>query len=125
MPDRTPAEQEAYELGREHAIAQASWVIDGHTAHEAIVRVIALLDDGDDIADYLPARPNLSGEWADHLTPRRLYEEITGRDAHSDATWNQDAYQAALESLCEAYEEGVDDHFYQECERVLRAALAD
>jgi hypothetical protein len=118
------AELAAYQRGVQDAIAAASWVIDGNTKREAVAYVVGLLDAGDPAADdYLPARPNLSGEWADELTPGRLFEEVTGHDAHAEATFNQDAYQAVLEPICQAYEAGVDDTFSDECERVLRAAL--
>jgi len=123
-PDQEKWRAEALELGRDHGRAAASWVIDGNTDHEHIVRMVRMLDDGDPGYDiHLPARPNLSGEWADELTPAKLFEQITGLDAHAEATFNQDAYQTVLEELCTAYEDGVSETFQTECERILRAAL--
>jgi hypothetical protein len=127
MPDHTfttDHEREAYELGRDAAIAAASWVVDGNTSQEHIRRMVAWLDDGDPRADeFLPAMPDLSGEWADAPTPRSLFEDITGFDAHAEASFNYDAYYAVLEPICAAWEAGVDDTFMAECERILRDAL--
>jgi hypothetical protein len=110
-------EQEAYELGVEHARNAASWVIDGNTSHEAISRVVALLDEGDDLDDYLPRRPNLSGEYADELTPGELAAEITDLDS------DDPHFDELADILADAYERGVGETFEAECERILRAAL--
>jgi hypothetical protein len=110
-------EQEAYELGVEHARNAASWVIDGNTSHEAIARVVALLDEGDDLDDYLPRRPNLSGEYADELTPGELAAEITDLDS------DDPHFDELADILADAYERGVGETFEAECERILRAAL--
>jgi hypothetical protein len=109
--------QEAYALGCEHAQARASWVIDGNTPHEHIARVVALLDEGDDLDDYLPRRPNLSGEYADELTPGMLAAEITNLDS------DDPHFDELADILADAYEHGVDETFEAECERILRAAL--
>jgi len=125
---RTIHEQEAYELGVADAIAAASWVIDGNTPLEAIRRTIALLDAGDDIDPYLPATPNLSGEWADDRTPISLYEEITGNSHGIEEDNAGLAYEASVgsvvDALCDAYEEGVSSTFVSECERILREAIS-
>ncbi len=47
--------------------------------------------------------PNLSGEWADSLTPDRLFHLYAGRDAETDADGD------AVEALADAYEAGVAD----------------
>src|SRR3954453_10754134 len=88
MPDQTfttAHEREAYELGVQAAIAAASWVLDGNTPQDHIARMVAMLDAGDpEVYDFLPAMPDLSGEWADDPTPDSLYAEITG-DSYSEA----------------------------------------
>lgn len=113
---------EAFKLGQEDARASASWAADGNTSPEHIRRVLRMLADGDPQADdYLPARPDLSGEWADARTPRSLFEDITGFDAHAEATFNPDAYGECVEALCEAYEQGVTDTFEPACEAALRS----
>jgi hypothetical protein len=117
--------EEATKMGREAGIAAASWVTDGNTSREHYVRLAQMMDDGDpQLDDLLPARPNLSGEWADAPTPRSLFEDITGMDAHAESSWNCDAYQAVLEPICEAWEQGCDEAFTQECERLVREAIA-
>ena len=124
MPNRQTAhESRAYDLGAEHARATASWVTDGNTSESTVSALLEDLTNG--VYDFLPTAPNLSGEYADDLTPRRLFEDVTGMDAHAEATWNADAYHAYLEALCDAYEAGVSDTFETECERILRAALED
>jgi hypothetical protein len=111
-------EQEAYELGVEHARNAASWVIDGNTSQEHIARAVAVLDEGDPaLDDYLPRRPNLSGEYADELTPGELAAEITGLDS------DDPHFDELADILADAYERGVDETFEAECERILRAAL--
>ena len=44
---RTHAEQQAYELGCEHARNAASWTIDGNATREHYQRVLTLTDAGD------------------------------------------------------------------------------
>jgi hypothetical protein len=68
-------------------------------------------------------RRDLSGERALSQPPRSLFEDITGLDAHAEASWNYDAYQAVLGHLCDAWEAGVDETFSNECERLVRAQV--
>lgn len=114
--------EDARNLGREHGTSAASWVADGNSEEASMRRLLTMLDDGDPEADdYLPPRPTLSGEWADGMTPRSLFEYVTGFDAHAEASFNADAYNGVVDALCEAYEAGVDETFTTECERVLHA----
>lgn len=121
--------REAYALGVGAAKAQASWLVDGNTKREAIPAVLAMFDAGDPaVDDYLPATPNLSGEWADDLTPVGLYERVTG-ESHSQAEAQAGlAYEtlvgSVLDAIADAWEQGVSDTFLPECERVLREAIA-
>lgn len=110
---------EAREMGRAAGLAAASWAADGNTSADHARRVLAMLDDGDPAADdYLPAYPNLSGEWADDLTPNSLARDILGGDLDDD-------YPEASQALCDAWEDGVAETFDPECERTLRAILPD
>jgi hypothetical protein len=52
--------------------------------------------------------PNLSGEWADAATPAQLFEEVTGLDAHAEASWQHDAYTAVVDDLCAQWETAVN-----------------
>lgn len=110
---------EARELGRKHGRNAGAWAADGNTTQEHIRGVLAMFEDGDPQAfDYLPRMPNLSGEFADDLTPQRLYYEVTGAS---------DDYEAdeSTEALCDAYEEGVAETFEASCEETLRGFLSD
>lgn len=109
-------EQQAYELGCEHARNAAAWVTDGNTTQEHIARLVAMLENGDPAADqFLPVEPNLGGEWADSPTPLSIAREISG-----DKDFDHDEL---IDAMADAYENGVTDTFHPECERILRAAL--
>jgi hypothetical protein len=128
MPDhttRTTYEQTAYELGCEHARNSASWAIDGNTSQEHIARLLGMLDAGDpQVWDFLPIAPNLSGEYADDLTPNKLADDLFGHGWCPDFYAPEGEDAARMDALCDAYEEGVTDTFGFECERILRDALA-
>jgi hypothetical protein len=112
----TDHEREAYRLGVQAAEAAASWVLDGNTSQDHIARMVAMLEAGDPVAyDYLPAQPNLSGEWADAPTPLSLTTEIVGDSVDPDPI---------VDEIADAWEAGVFDTFQYECERILRDALA-
>lgn len=126
--DRTEYEREAYQRGADAALNAASWVVDGNTKRDLIPALLKMIDDGDPAMEaYLPAEPNLSGEWADDLTPTRLYEEITGRDhseSEADAGLGYETLVGReLDAIANAFEEGVSDTFMTEIERILRAAI--
>jgi hypothetical protein len=120
MPDQTYTtdhERQAYELGRDAAIAAASWVVDGSMSQDHIRRMVAWLDAGDPRVDeFLPAMPDLSGEWADAPTPLSLTTEIVGDSVDPDPI---------VDEIADAWEAGVSDTFQAECERILRDALDD
>jgi hypothetical protein len=113
--------QAARELGIEHARNVASWVADGNTDPEGIRRVLRMLEEGDPAADdYLPRRPDLSGEWADGLTPVSLFAEITGEDYVDAGLAHETLMGGPLDAMCDAYEQGVADTFQSACEAELR-----
>lgn len=108
-------EREAYKLGAEHARNAALWVTVERPDPDGIRRLISMIEDGDPEAwDYLPAMPNLSGEWADDPTPLSLARDLTSED---------DPSSELQEMLTESYEEGVRDTFVLECERHLHKML--
>ena len=116
MSDRTPHERKAYEMGRTHALNAASWIIDGGDSTEHYRRLLEMIEAGDpELYDFLPNSPNLSGEWADDLTPLRLVTEIAGDEIDPDPI---------IDALAEAFEAGVDETFMDECERLIRSALS-
>ncbi len=107
---------EARLLGRAAGRAAGAWAADGNTDAEAARQVIALSDAGDDIDQYLPRRPDLSGEWADDATPTSLLIDL-GID-------DEDPERDALLTDCsDAWEAGVDDTFVPAClAEIARAA---
>ena len=118
--DYTQEERDAFALGVEHAKNAASWTVDGNTSQEHIRRVLTMLEDGDPAVEaYLPREPNLSGEYANDLTPGILGYQIT--DLDSDAP----GFDRLVDALADAYEAGVSETFQSECERELRNALND
>lgn len=117
-----PAEAEAWRgearrRGEEAARASATWCADGNSDPEAIARLLRMLGDGDPEAEaYMPARPNLSGEFADDPTPLSLARDITGQD---------DPSADLLDAIADAYEEGVSEVFETACEEELRKHLPE
>jgi hypothetical protein len=112
--------QEARARGEDAAKAAASWVTDGNSDVAERARVLAMLRDGDPAADdYLPRRPDLSGEFADDLTPTRLFEEIIGRPPILDGLDVESKDGGTIDQIADAFEEGVSETFTQECEREL------
>lgn len=119
---RTDHELAAYQLGVQAALSAASWVTDGNTDAAHYQRVIGMIDAGDPgMEEYLPAEPNLSGEWADNPTPTSLYGDIIG---YNEDGGIDDPDGELTASLCSAWEEGVADTFMAECERLIRAAVS-
>jgi hypothetical protein len=118
----------ATEDGREAGRTAASWIIDGNATDGHYARLLRMMDDGDPaLSDYLPTRPNLSGEWDSDLTPIGLYEETTGL-VHSDeeqaaGLGYETLVGSLVDALANAWEEGASETFASECERLLREAL--
>lgn len=114
----------ARERGESAARALASWTVDGNTTPESARAVLALLDDGDPAAeDYLPRRPDLSGEFAGDETPHGLAVDVTDLDfgyteTDPSRTWKLEL----IDLLADEFESGVDDVFLDACEAELRRA---
>jgi hypothetical protein len=125
MTDLSKYEAEAHALGVEAAKSAASWCTDGNTSEEHYRRVLALMNDGDPrVEEYLPAYPDLSGEWSDSPTPQSLAADILGAD------WETHGYNAPdmipselVDAIANAWEEGVSETFEPECERLMRGAI--
>jgi hypothetical protein len=109
---------QARQLGVAHAQTAAEWSFDGRSDRAERARVLAMLRDGDPAAfDHLPAQPNLSGEFADDLTPGSLYEQIVGGDVP--------ATPELLDELAASYELGVAETFSDACEAALIEYVGD
>jgi hypothetical protein len=105
--------EDAREFGRDAARNAATWITDGNDSDESRRRKLELIEDGR--LDEIMRAPNLSGEYADDLTSARLYEQITGRDAHADMSFDADSYGPLMDSLSDAYEEGVSERVEDAC----------
>src|SRR5262245_9018693 len=113
----TDAIQEARTIGQNAAKAAASWVCDGNTDPEHIRRLLQMLADGDPESEhYLPAQPDLSGQWADDPTALSLARDVTGEE---------DPEPETIDAIADAFEEAVSETFEPACERVLRRALGE
>lgn len=116
---------QAHELGRQAGVAAGSWAADGNTDAEHARRVLAGIEDGDPIImDSLPVAPDLSGEWADGMTPARLALALGLTDDATGAVLPEDESGDILAELCDAWEESASEGCQQEAERVLRIAAA-
>lgn len=108
----TTAEEQAYALGCEHARNAASWTVDG-ASREYCARLLAMLDAGDPaVRDFLPREPDLSGEWADDLTPFALAQEV-GAEA------------SEIDVVADAYMLGVSETFEDACVAELLRVVED
>jgi hypothetical protein len=112
-------ESEAQSRGGSDARGAATWTVDGNTGWAHARKVLTMIQDGDPaVDDCLPRRPDLSGEFADELTPDRLAEEVTGQDAG-------DIEDELVDRLATAYEYGVSETFEHAVERELMLAVGD
>lgn len=103
----------AYELGKEHGMAAASWLLDGNSSREAAERLLRGLNDGDPVVlDSLPSNP-LSGEWADAPTAKDILRELGEEETDPDAQWD----------ILRDYEDGYSDGVQQGAERTARQFL--
>ena len=107
--------REASEAGADAAKSAATWTVDGNVGEAYAPTMLKMLSDGDpQVYDYLPRRPDLSGEYADDVTPLSLAREITSLE---------DPDPDLIDALADAYEAGVSETFEAACEAELRKAL--
>lgn len=119
--DTEKANQTAYEMGREAGANAASWAIDGNTTDDDLRRILTGYDDGDpEVMDSFNL-PDLSGQWADGLTPAALVTEILGTPSGADLDEN-DLIEIEGDLCCQ-WEDGVADGFWSELIRACRARL--
>jgi hypothetical protein len=103
---------DARRLGIEHSEAAATWAADGTTVEQAKA-TLELLREGDPaVWDWMPREPDLSGEYADDLTPALLFAQVTG-------VRPGDGLAELVEQVADAYLDGVSVRFSAACERVL------
>lgn len=108
------ATETARRLGLSAGRAAASWYFDGNTKDETYARVRQGIDDGDpEVLDTFKF-PDLSGEWADGLTPDALMGNVY---AHPERMMDRQ------DDICAAWEEGAQEGYMAEIERVLSEML--
>jgi hypothetical protein len=117
---------EAKTLGIEHARSAATWTTDGNSDKDERARVLGMMRAGDPMADnYLPRVPELSGEFADDLTPLSLCRRVLGTiEPEQVQLWEEggeNAHSTLMDELASAYEEGVSETFSAACEAQLIA----
>ena len=96
----------AMSYGRDAGHAAATWA----EISEANAARMAELIDNCEADEYLPAMPDLSGEWADGETPATL------ADALGIAVDDE-----RIDSYCDAWERGADSGYWAEIWRMIRA----
>lgn len=120
---------DARSLGEQHGRNAASWweqdAIGGRASGDTRAvarRVLRGINDGDpEILDSLPC-PNLSGEWADGMTPAELfaYLDIEVPDDHESDPFNQWS-----DEICSEYETGASQGAQDEVARLCKSHLTD
>jgi hypothetical protein len=106
----------AEKLGKAHGINAAGWAIQdswgGRVSspqdYKAAKAFLDGIEDGDPAIMDKFNPPNLSGEWADSMTPAKLIEEVT-RGKISLEPEDESA-------ICDAYEQAASDSYWQELE---------
>jgi len=104
------AELEAQALGQRHGRAAASWVEPGDEATAAKIK--KGWEEGDPAVLDLFRVPDLSGEFADSMTPGKLMAEVGFRGTPEEEQEIASAYEVAAD-------EGFWDAMIQACDRFL------
>jgi len=107
---------EAEKLGKAHGINAAEWAIQdswgGRVSspqdREAAKAFLDGAEAGDPAIMDRFSPPNLSGEWADSMTPAKLIEEVTEGEMSLEPEEES--------AICDAYEQAASDGFWQELE---------
>lgn len=107
---------DARKLGTEHGYGVATWVFDGNTPQATYVQFEKWIDDGDpEMWTYY--REPLSGEFADDMTPDRLFVELGfAQMDHTDGP-------EIGSGLCDAYEDAHRIAWETEVERAVRVQV--
>jgi hypothetical protein len=117
--------KEAEILGKSHGenaaqwVAQDSWggrVASSRQSEENARAFLKGIEEGDPMIMDSYVSPNLSGEWADSMTPRSLIEEVTEGEIMLT--------EEEADAVCQAYETEAANGFWQELE-TSAAIVAD
>jgi hypothetical protein len=114
---------EAQKLGREAGQNAAAWwhqdalggrsPLSGARLRDAAQKMLAAYDDGD-YSDW-PDAPSLSGEWADSMTPQRLYVELDCEPEEDDDDYG----------ICHAWEDAASEAHTDAILEYLKSAATD
>jgi hypothetical protein len=100
----------ADELGREAGNAAASWYYDrcDQLTREDYIKVLRGIRDCDPLIMDTFVSGSLSGEYADDMTPKRLYEDLEMGD---------NAIELVGDEICDAYETAFNRAYQDSVER--------
>lgn len=116
------AKEEARALGERHGINAAGWVARG--ARESAKRILRGIEDGDPMILDAYKAPDLSGEFSGDLTPRSLLETVLD-PADLDEVCADPECNYVENEICTSYEDGAQNAFWEELERLCRFELAE
>lgn len=120
MPRLRVVLEEARKLGGQHGSAAAGWYFDDcrDLQREDYLKVIKGIQDGDPAILDTFVSADLSGQYADGMTPKRLFEEVGANKWQSEN---------AGDEICETYEQAFNDVYAacveQNCRELLRRTV--
>lgn len=117
----------ARNLGKEAGANCAEWVAQdtfgGRCTRDHKDKARACLKALDDCSEsHIEVLPNLSGEWADGMTPAKLLEDVKW---HTDAERGEhtDEVDEVLDDLCQEWESGVWEGYEWKLSQLARDVL--
>jgi hypothetical protein len=109
----------AVDLGDCEGQAAASWMFDGNTTDDTYRRILQGIEEGDPaVYDELP-EADLSGQWADTITPRGVAELVASTIGVDVQRMSNDE----IDRVADAYVDGFNDAVVREVERFAREHL--
>jgi len=90
-------------LGQRHGRGSAEWYFDrSEPSRDDYLRVLKGIEDGDPAILDTFVSGSLSGEWADDMTPRSLFDELDMTDSQIITLGDE---------VCEAFEQGFNSAY--------------
>lgn len=118
----------ARNLGREHGANTAHWVAQDTFGgrctrdHKAKARAVLESIESCDHMHMDVTLPNLSGVYADGLTPQRLLEDVLWQTDARRGMHVQEV-EEALDDICQAYEDGVTEGYEWQLATLAKSTL--
>lgn len=118
----------ARNLGKEAGANCAEWVAQDTFGgrctrdHKAKARAVLESIESCDHSHMDVRLPNLSGEYADEMTPAKLLEDVMW---HTDAERGEhtDEVEAALDDICNEWEQGVGEGYEWQLAQLAKSAM--